>query len=66
MDATAGIAMASRRGLGRVKHVDTVLLSVQQVGKHLDNICPAISHDKHVERNAFLEFVSCSHRQSWT
>ena len=24
MDATAGIAIGSRRGLGRVKHIDTV------------------------------------------
>ena len=29
MDATAGIAIESRGGLGRVKHIDTVLLWVQ-------------------------------------
>ena len=31
MDATAGIAIGSRRGLGKVKHVDTVFLWVQEV-----------------------------------
>ena len=31
MDATAGIAIGSRRGLGRVKHIDTVFLWVQEV-----------------------------------
>ena len=29
MDATAGIAIGSRRVLGRVKHIDTVFLWVQ-------------------------------------
>ena len=29
MDATAGIAIGGRRGLGRVKHIDTVFLWVQ-------------------------------------
>ena len=29
MDATAGTAIGSRRGLGRVKHIDTVFLWVQ-------------------------------------
>ena len=29
MDATAGIAIGSLRGLGRVKHIDTVFLWVQ-------------------------------------
>ena len=29
MDATAGFAIGSRRGLGRVKHIDTVFLWVQ-------------------------------------
>ena len=29
MDATAGIAIGSRRGLGRVRHIDTMLLWVQ-------------------------------------
>ena len=29
MDATAGIAIGSRRGLGRVKHIDTVFLWAQ-------------------------------------
>ena len=29
MDATAGIAIGSRRGLGRVKHIDTVFFWVQ-------------------------------------
>ena len=28
MDATAGIAVGSRRGLGRVKHIDTVFFWV--------------------------------------
>ena len=31
MDATAEIAIGSRRGLGRVKHIDTVFLWVQAV-----------------------------------
>ena len=31
MDATAGIAIGSRRGLGKVKHIDTVFLWVQEV-----------------------------------
>ena len=31
MDATAGIAIGSRRRLGRVKHIDTVFLWVQKV-----------------------------------
>ena len=31
MDATAGSSIGSRRGLGRVKHVDTVFLWVQEV-----------------------------------
>ena len=30
MDATAGAAIGSRRGLGRVKHIDTVFLWVQE------------------------------------
>ena len=29
MDATAGIAIGSRRGVGRVKHIDTVFLWLQ-------------------------------------
>ena len=31
MDATAGMAIGSRRGLGRVKHIDTAFLWVQDV-----------------------------------
>ena len=31
MDASAGIAIGSRRGLGKVKHIDTVFLWVQEV-----------------------------------
>ena len=31
MDATAGAAIGSRRGLGRVKHIDTIFLWVQEV-----------------------------------
>ena len=31
MASTAGSAMGSRRGLGRVKHIDTVFLWVQEV-----------------------------------
>ena len=31
MDATAGIAIGSRRGLGKVKHIDTVFLWVQEM-----------------------------------
>ena len=31
MDASAGISIGSRRGLGRVKHIDTVFLWVQQI-----------------------------------
>ena len=29
MDATAGVAIGSRRGLGKVKHIDTIFLWVQ-------------------------------------
>ena len=29
MDATAGIAIGSKRGLGRMKHIDTMFLWVQ-------------------------------------
>ena len=31
MDATAGISIGSRRGLGRVKHLDTNFLWIQEV-----------------------------------
>ena len=31
MDASVGISIGSRRGLGRVKHIDTIFLWVQQV-----------------------------------
>ena len=31
MDATAGIAIGSRRGLGKVKHIDTAFLWAQDV-----------------------------------
>ena len=31
MDATTGIAIGSRRGLGKVKHIDTVYLWVQEL-----------------------------------
>ena len=31
MDASAGISMASRRGLGKVKHIDTCYLWVQEI-----------------------------------
>ena len=31
MDATAGIAIGSRRGLGKVRHIDTVFLWAQEV-----------------------------------
>ena len=31
MDATAGIAIGSRRGLGRVKHIETVFLLVRAI-----------------------------------
>ena len=31
LDATTGIAIGSRRGLGRVKHIDTVILWVQEL-----------------------------------
>ena len=31
MDATAGIAIGQRRGLGKVKHIDTTFLWVQEV-----------------------------------
>ena len=31
VDATAGIAIGSRRGLGRVKHIDTVFPCAQQL-----------------------------------
>ena len=31
MDASAGIAIGSRRGLGHVKHIDTVFLWCQEV-----------------------------------
>ena len=35
MDARAAIGMASRRGLGRVKHVETVFLWIQEKIEHL-------------------------------
>ena len=39
MDATAGAAIGSRRGLGRVKHIDTIFLWVQDiVGRKLVTI----------------------------
>ena len=31
LDATVGTAISSRRGLGRVKHIDTVLLRIQDL-----------------------------------
>ena len=31
MDATAGISIGSRRGLGRIKHLDTIFLWIQEV-----------------------------------
>ena len=31
MDATAGVAIGSRRGLGKVKHIDTIFLWVQDI-----------------------------------
>ena len=31
MDASAGISIASRRGLGKVKHIDTCYLWVQEI-----------------------------------
>ena len=31
MDASAGVSIGGRRGLGRVKHIDTIFLWVQQV-----------------------------------
>ena len=31
MDATTGLAIGSRHGLGKVKHIDTVFLWAQQV-----------------------------------
>ena len=31
MDATAGISIGSRRGLGRVKHLDTIFLWIKEV-----------------------------------
>ena len=31
MDASAGIAIGSRKGLGRVKHIDTIYLWAQEV-----------------------------------
>ena len=31
LDATTGIAIGSRRGLGKVKHIDTVFLWVQDL-----------------------------------
>ena len=39
MDATAGAAIGSRRGLGRVKHIDTIFLWEQDiVGRKLVTI----------------------------
>ena len=53
MDATAGIAIGSRRGLGRVRHIDTVFLWVQTMvtegkisfGKKLTKKMLADSHE---------------------
>ena len=36
MDATAGIAIRSRRGLGRVKHFDTVSLDADDGHRRQD------------------------------
>ena len=37
MDATAGFAIGSRRGLGRVRHIDTVFIWVQTFSReHVD------------------------------
>ena len=57
MDATAGIAMGSRRGLGRVKHIDTLFLWVQtmvtegkiSLGKKPPKEMPADILTKHVD-----------------
>ena len=42
-DATAAIGIASRRGLGRVKHVDTIFLWIQE---RIDQLKIAV-HKKH-------------------
>ncbi len=43
MDATAGISIGSRRGLGKVKHLDTQHLWIQEVynKKRLLNLAEA-------------------------
>ena len=82
MDATAGIAIGSRRGLGRVKHIDTVFLWCQQmvtdgrvkIGKKnthgmLADILTKFVPEATMNRllaNMGMMFVSGSHRLAYT
>ena len=58
MDATAGIGIASRRGAGRIRHIHTPALWLQQavqdrrvaMGKVLGAVNPADFGTKHVDR----------------
>ena len=66
MDATAGIAIGSRRGLGRVKHIDTVFLWVQamvtegkiSLGKKPNKEMLADFLTKHVDAATMLNCVT--------
>ncbi len=50
MDATAGAAIGSRRGLGKVKHIHTVFLWVQQyVTKKLITISKVSTTDNYAD-----------------
>ena len=65
IDATAAIGMSARRGLGRVKHVDTVFLWIQEridqlkikvVKTHTTEMLADLL-TKHLDRNLLVKFV---------
>ena len=66
MDATAGVAVGSRRGLGRAKHIDTVFLWVQtmvtegkiSLGKKPTKEMLADFLTKHVDTATMLKCMS--------
>ena len=72
MDGTAGIAIWSRRGLGRVKHIDTVFLRVQAMvtegnvtlGKKLTKEMLADFLAKHVDAATMLNCMTGRARAS--
>ena len=66
MDATAGISLGSRRGLGRGKHIDTIFLWVQEyvakgkikIGKKRTSEMLADFLSKSVPENIILNALS--------